>query len=408
MLNSTSLTLLAVRFPHCYALRDNAPVVPGTSRTNFMAAHTVPVIDISRFSACNGEERRACTGEERRACTGEERRACTGEERRACTGEERRACTGEERRAVIDEVARACRDLGFLIISGTRVPATTIADTVNECRRFFALQPAEKFAAQRPQPAHIRGYVGVGAESLSQLEQEAAPPDLKELFDVGPFDFPADDPYHSEARAGASFAPNVWPPAAPGLRPAMTRYFQAMESLTLELSHLFAAALALPETFFDDKIDRHISILRANYYPRQEHSPLARQLRAGGHTDYTAFTVLWQEAVRGGGLQIRNHDGEWLDVPAAPDTFVVNIGDSLARWTNDTWVSTMHRVVNPPPSIAAESDRLSLVYFFQPNYDAIIECIPTCRSADRPAKYAPVANGDYLAMKFAEQQIPAA
>lgn len=333
-----------------------------------MNARSVPVIDIARFSAGSGDARSA----------------------------------------VIKEVASACRDLGFLIINGTRVPPATIADTVRECRRFFALDAAAKRAAQRPQPSHIRGYVGVGAESLSQLEQEAAPPDLKELFDVGPLTVPTDDPYYSEARAGASFAPNVWPAAAPALRPAMSRYFMAMEALALELSHLFAAALALPESYFDDKIDRHISILRANYYPRQESSPLARQLRAGGHTDYTAFTVLWQEAVRGGGLQIRNHDGEWIDVPATPDSFVVNIGDSLARWTNDTWVSTMHRVVNPPADIAAESDRLSLVYFFQPNYDAIIECIPTCRGPDRPARYAPVANGDYLATKFAEQQIPAA
>ena len=332
-----------------------------------MSTLTVPVIDISSFSAG----------------------------------------TVDERRSVVEEIAGACRDLGFLIISGTRVPSATIADTVRACRHFFALDPTAKLAARRPQPSHIRGYVGVGAESLSQLEQEAAPPDLKELFDVGPPSVPADDPYYSAARAGASFAPNVWPAAAPTLRSAMTSYFRAMEALTLELSHLFAAALALPESYFDDKIDRHISILRANYYPRQEVAPLARQLRAGGHTDYTAFTVLWQEEVGGGGLQIRNHDGLWIDVPAAPEAFVVNIGDSLARWTNDIWVSTMHRVVNPPPAIAAESDRLSLVYFFQPNYDAIIECIPTCRGPNRPAKYAPVANGDYLAMKFAEQQIAA-
>lgn len=332
-----------------------------------MSTLAIPVIDISRFSAG----------------------------------------AADARRAVVDEVAGACRDLGFLVISGTRVPPATIADAVSACRQFFALEAPVKLTARRPQPSHIRGYVGVGAESLSQLEHEAAPPDLKELFDVGPPQVPADDPYYSEARAGASFAPNVWPAGAPLLRPAMTGYFHAMEALTLELSHLFAAALALPESYFNDKIDRHISILRANYYPRQETAPLARQLRAGGHTDYTAFTVLWQERVVGGGLQVRNHDGMWIDVPAAADTFVVNIGDSLARWTNDLWVSTMHRVANPPAEIAAGSDRLSLVYFFQPNYDAMIECIPTCRGPGRPAKYAPVANGDYLATKFAEQQISA-
>lgn len=137
-----------------------------------------------------------------------------------------------------------------------------------------------------------------------------------------------------------------------------------MEALTGNWSQLFACALHLPERYFDAPIDRHISILCANYYPRQEVAPLRRQLRAGGHTDYTAFTVLWQEAVRGGGLQIRNGSGTWIGVPALPGTFVVNIGDSLARWTNDRWVSTLHRVVNPPPAIAAVCDRLSRVYFF--------------------------------------------
>lgn len=312
-----------------------------------------------------------------------------------------------ERRELAQEVAATCRDIGFLTITGADIPEETVSAAVRECRGFFAKSLPEKLAAGRPDPTHIRGYSGMGTEALSQLEQEAAPPDLKELFDVGP-EVPRDDPYYSPSRAGASFAPNVWPEAAPALRPALTGYFLSMQALALRLSHVFATALRLPETWFDDKIDRHISILRANYYPRQLTPPLPRQLRGGGHTDYTAFTILWQEHTQGGGLQVRNRKGDWVDVPAQPDAFVVNIGDSLARWTNDEWVSTMHRVVNPPPEIAAQADRLSLVYFFQPNYDAIIECIPTCQGPDRPAKYAPIANGDYLAMKFAEQQIAVA
>jgi len=311
------------------------------------------------------------------------------------------------RRAVTDRIGQAARDIGFLTIAGTGVPDETIAAAVRESRRFFALNLADKLAAERPQAGHIRGYCGIGKEALAQLEQDRVPPDLKELFDVGPFDLPADDPYYAPAQAGDSFAPNVWPAAAPALRPAMSAYFRAMEQLSLTLARIFAVALDLEPDYFEDKLARHISILRANYYPKQDHAPEARQLRAGGHTDYTAFTILWQEQVAGGGLQIRDHRGEWADVPALPGTFVVNIGDSLARWTNDTWLSTMHRVVNPPPEIAASCDRLSLVYFCQPNYDAVIECIPTCHGPGRPARYPPIANGAFLAMKFAEQQTAA-
>lgn len=311
--------------------------------------------------------------------------------------------TAMVRERIVSAISQACRDTGFLIIRGTGVPAEVIERAARECRAFFALESTAKQAVRRPHPSHIRGYCGVGGEALAQLEQDVVPPDLKELFDVGPFDLP-DDPYYSTARAGASFAPNVWPAQAPALRPAMQDYFRAMERLAGTLAHVFACALELDEHYFDEGLARHISILRANYYPRQDVAPQARQMRAGGHTDYTAFTILWQEAVTGGGLQIRDRDGQWNDVPALAGCFVVNIGDSLARWTNDTWVSTMHRVANPPFEIARESDRLSLVYFCQPNYDTVIKCIPTCQGPDRPARYPPIENGAFLAMKFAEQQ----
>ncbi len=318
-----------------------------------------------------------------------------------------RSSDPNERAAVVDSVSTACREIGFLLVTGTQVPTDVEAATVRECQHFFTLPLADKIAVSRPDPSHIRGYSGVGTEALSQLEKDQAPPDLKEVFDVGPFDLPTDTDYYSPAKAGASFAPNVWPKNLPALQSAMSAYFLAMEDLSEELARIFASALNLSDDYFIPKIDRHISILRANFYARQLEPPLPNQLRGGGHTDYTAFTILWQQEVPGGGLQIRDKRGEWVDVPVIPGSFVVNIGDSLARWTNDLWVSTMHRVVNPPPEIAHETDRLSLVYFFQPNYDAIIECIETCQGPDNPAKYAPIANGDYLAQKFAEQQIGA-
>jgi isopenicillin N synthase-like dioxygenase len=167
--------------------------------------------------------------------------------------------------------------------------------------------------------------------------------------------------------------------------------------------HIFATALHLPADFFDTKIDRHISILRSNYYPKLSRPPRDKQLRGGEHSDYTAFTILWQERTPSVGLQARDVDGVWIDVPAIDDTFVINIGDSLMRWTNDKWVSTQHRVVPPPFEIARDHDRLSLAYFVQPNYDAEIKCIETCQSAERPAKYPPVLNGDYLYSKFSKQ-----
>lgn len=310
----------------------------------------------------------------------------------------------QAKRRVAEAVGQACCDIGFLVITGHGIERSLIEAAYRSSKQFFGLDVTEKMLVGRPEPSHIRGYSGMGTESLSQLEEEAAPPDLKELFDVGPSNVPADDPYY--LGGGAAFAPNVWPTEPPDLEPSLTVLFEAMNSVAQLLSRIFATSLGIPEEYFLPKIDKHTSILRVNYYPRQNQEALPGQLRAGAHTDYTAFTILWQEEVDSGGLQVLNKAGQWVDVPYVPDSFVVNIGDSLARWTNDTWVSTMHRVVNPTIDNGSSNDRISIVFFFQPNYDTVIECISTCEGPGRPRKYGPIRNGEYLAMKFAQQQVP--
>jgi isopenicillin N synthase-like dioxygenase len=306
------------------------------------------------------------------------------------------------RRCVVEEVAQACIEIGFVIISGHGIPSSTIQNIVATSKAFFGLDPKDKSNVARPRPEVIRGYGALESEGLAYSQDEETPPDLKEVFDVGPMDVPNDEYYRGVA-AGVHFADNLWPSQPSDLREIYTDYFHRMESLTLDMAHIFATALDLPMNFFDTKLDRHISILRANYYPKLSRPPRAKQLRGGEHSDYTAFTILWQERIPSVGLQARGPGGEWLDVPAIDDTMVINIGDSLMRWTNDKWISTQHRVVNPPFEIAREHDRLSLVYFVQPNYDAEIKCIDSCHSAVEPAKYPPVLNGDYLYTKFLKQ-----
>jgi isopenicillin N synthase-like dioxygenase len=306
------------------------------------------------------------------------------------------------RKRVVEKVAQACIEIGFLIISRHEISSSTIKNVVTTSKAFFALDPEEKRKVARPRPEIIRGYGGIESEGLAYSQDDETPPDLKEVFDVGPMDVPNTEYYRGVA-AGVHFADNLWPGNPPGFRDIYTDYFRRMESLALDVMHIFATALDLPMNFFDTKLDRHISILRANYYPRLSRPPRAKQLRGGEHSDYTAFTILWQERIPTVGLQARGPGGEWLDVPAIDDTLVINIGDSLMRWTNDKWISTQHRVVNPPFEIARDHDRLSLVYFVQPNYDAEIKCIDSCQSAEKPAKYPPVLNGDYLYSKFSKQ-----
>ena len=204
--------------------------------------------------------------------------------------------------------------------------------------------------------------------------------DLNESLMIGPVDPP--DPAYAAA-GGAHFAPNLWPERPADLRPAWTEYYRAMGSLAETLMRIFALALGQPEHHFDPLVDRHISRLRVRNYPAPATPPVPGQIRAGAHSDYGSLTILCTED-RAGGLQVCNSNGDWVDVPILPDTLIVNIGDLLARWTNDTWVSTLHRVVNPPAGAGAESRRQSLVFFHNPNYDAP-DHEPGARGGEVPA-----------------------
>ena len=166
---------------------------------------------------------------------------------------------------------------------------------------------------------------------------------------------------------------------------------------------LFALALKLDERYFDNTIDKNISMMRVLQYPKQTTAPLLGQLRAGAHSDYGSMTILRKELSDDNSLQVKNKAGEWVSVPVIEGSFIVNIGDLMQQWTNDTWTSTLHRVVNPPLDSEANKDRMSIVFFHQPNYDAVVDCLSSCKTPDNPAKYEPISSGDHLRSKFVKQ-----
>jgi isopenicillin N synthase-like dioxygenase len=285
----------------------------------------------------------------------------------------------EGKRAVAQAVGRACEDIGFLTIVGHGLGPDLIQHASEAARRFFDL-PVEEKLKLKLLPSGV-GYSPVAGENLAASLGQAAPADLKESLNIG-----------------AQMEQNLWPESPGELKPAFTEYFRAMAALAANLMRLFALALDLPEDYFADKIDRHASFLRVINYPPPTSEPLPGQLRAGAHSDYGSLTLLRSENAPGG-LQVQTRGGEWIDVVAAPDSFVVNLGDLMMRWTNDRWVSTLHRVVNPPPGEWQRSRRQSLVFFHNPNPDTLITCLPGCCGPDHPAKYPPISAGEFLWMK---------
>jgi isopenicillin N synthase-like dioxygenase len=302
------------------------------------------------------------------------------------------------KRETARQVGRACEEIGFLTIVGHGVSPRLVAEMDGVSRAFFDRPLAEKLRVKRPRPEQSRGYIGVGDENLSYSLAREGGTDLKEFFAIGPVDVP-DGEYYRCAAAYPSFAPNVWPGRPPEFRGVWTAYYRTMEALAAQVMRIFALALDLPEDYFRPFTDRHISGIRVINYPDQPEEPRPGQLRAGAHSDYGALTILRAEDVPGG-LQVRNRQDEWVDVAPVPDSFVINLGDLMMHWTNDRWISTLHRVVNPPRDRALGSRRQSIVFFYQPNYDAVIACLPGCSGPGNPPRHPPVTSGEHRLRKF--------
>lgn len=300
--------------------------------------------------------------------------------------------------AAAEAIGRACEDIGFFLVKNHGVPDRLIGATYASVKNFFGRPLAEK--KQIARTAEIgRGYDPVGAQVLSNTLGIAAPPDLQEVFVFGPPRIGA-SAYYREGYGRIHFAPNQWPAQPTDFRLNAEAYYAAMVDLSTRLLRLFALALQLPDNFFDEKIDRQISSIRFVNYPDQADEPRPGQLRAGAHSDYGTLTILKIEDAPGG-LQVRDRNGRWVDIGHVPGTFVVNIGDLMMQWTNDRWISTLHRVVNPPRDLTGSSRRISMVFFHQPNYDAEIECLEACRSPSNPPKYARTTSGAHWRAKNA-------
>jgi isopenicillin N synthase-like dioxygenase len=303
----------------------------------------------------------------------------------------------DARDALGREVDEICRTTGFLAIANHGVPQAAIDDVWRKAQAFFDLPLEEKQKAKAPYDGYPYGYLGPELEALAKSRNVETPPDLKESFNGGPAAAPADvtDP---DALAFC-YAPTIWPTRPAGFVEAWRAYYAALEDLAARIMKVFAVALRLPEDFFAGFIDAPVSALRALNYPEQKVPPRPGQLRAGAHTDYGSLTILLpQEGSKG--LEIAAPDGAWIAVPPVPGAFVVNIGDLMQRWTNDRWVSTLHRVVNPSAEEGGLARRQSLAFFHQPNWSAEIACLEACLSPDEKPKYEPVLSGPYLMSKF--------
>jgi len=303
------------------------------------------------------------------------------------------------RRRVARRWAEAFETVGFATITGHGIP-DHLPDALHAMAgRFFDLPAAVKQRCTLPGEARSQGYVGVAVEALANTVGDGgapAPPDLCETITFQHCDWERRGIANAFDRS--VFVPNIWPDAPAGFRALVETYFDRVYDLAQSLMRLGALALELPEDHFAPFYDRMSTQLRLTNYPDQAAAPLPGQLRSGAHTDYLGFTILRQDGAPGG-LQVRLPDGGWTDVAPVPGAFVINAGDLLSRWTNGRWKSNLHRVVNPPRHLGSSARRISIVFFTGPNHDSLIECLPTCRSADNPPRYPAVRAWEHFMEK---------
>lgn len=297
--------------------------------------------------------------------------------------------TGGAIDALAKELRRACETTGFFYVKNHGVPQQVVDDVFAATKRYFDL-PLEERLKLKIDDRFRRGFM---PEGINQHPGYA--PDIKESYEFA-LDLALDDP---AVVAGLPLhGPNRWPAEHPWLRAAAEAYFNETMALGKRLLRVFAVSLGMPEEFFLQYMKKPMVQTRLFHYrPAPADAFDRKAFGVAPHSDYGMITLLTQDPI--GGLELRKRDGEWVRAPWVDGTFVINLGDMFKVWTNDIYVSNLHRVVN-----RLGKERYSIPTFFNLDYDAPVRCLPTCQSPDNPPRYQPIKSGDYLVQRFRDVQ----
>jgi len=288
---------------------------------------------------------------------------------------------------LVEQFKSACTNTGFFYVKNHGIPQEVVDGVFEATRRYYSL-PMEERLKDKIDERFRRGFMPYGV-----TQHPGHKPDLKESYELG-IDLPLTDP---DVKAGLPLhGPNRWPADKPWLKDAAETYFAHTTELGMRLLRVFATALGQPEEFFLQWCNKPMVQARLFHYPPQS-SPTTLELGAAAHTDYGMLTLLAQDPI--GGLELRTRSGEWVAAPYLEGTLVINLGDMVKVWTNETYVSNHHRVAN-----RTGRERFSIPTFFNLDYNAPVACLPQFQSADKPAKHAPIKSGDYLVKRFSEVQ----
>lgn len=287
----------------------------------------------------------------------------------------------------VNEIGKAYEDIGFVALKGHFLDEKLVAELYSEVRNFFNLPLALKESYEVPGIGGQRGYVSFGKEHA----KGRASGDLKEFWHFGQY---VDD----DSKYKDEYPANVEVKELPKFNQVGKQAYQMLEKTGIYVLRALALYLGLEETYFDQYVKEGNSILRPIHYPPITSEP-KDAVRAAAHGDINLITLLM--GAQGKGLQVQNHEGEWIDAIAQPDELVINVGDMLSRHTNNRLKSTIHQVVNPPRELWGTS-RYSIPFFMHPVSDMRLDVLENCINGEHPKQYDDISAGEFLQERLVE------
>ena len=269
------------------------------------------------------------------------------------------------------------KDYGFIVLTGHPISTELLDKSYELSKKLFSLDVNTKKNYSMPENGHQRGYTPFGTEHAKNNKVA----DLKEFWHIG--------------REGMGELENFWPSEVKEFKNTFLELYALLDQVGLALLEALTLQLDLPIDYFNTRVSRGNSILRLLHYPPIDGGVEKGALRAAPHEDINLITIL--VAATQSGLQLKDRDGQWLDVTPPKNSLIVDAGDMLSRITNEVIPSTTHQVINPDDK---NTDRYSMPFFMHPNPDAILECIPACRGEQE--KYPPISSDEFLKQRLKE------
>lgn len=297
--------------------------------------------------------------------------------------------SGDEARKqkFINEIGNAYENIGFVALKGHFLDDKLVDDLYEEIKNFFELPVDVKQKYEIPGIGGQRGYVSFGKESAKGKKEG----DLKEFWHFGQYveDNPALE---------AEYPKNVSVNELPKFNEVGKQAYRMLEKTAQYVLRSLALHLGLEETYFDAYIKNGNSILRPIHYPPIQEEPKGA-VRAAAHGDINLITLLM--GAHGKGLQVQNHEGDWIDAIAQPDELMINVGDMLSRHSNNKLKSTIHRVVNPPKELWGTS-RYSIPFFMHPISEMKLDVLDNCVDENNPKQFEDITAGEFLNERLRE------